>query len=130
MDPTVDPLFLGCHPETDTPHFAIQVTPGAETLLAAEDGCTWLPARTAGPSLSPQDAALMAVASGLATWNLSAQYHGTSGAKTLGANGGFSRVCPETKRSIYPRLDPAIITLVTTGDWCLLGRKEGWPEGR
>ena len=130
MDPETEPLFLGCNPKTRAPYFALQITPEAEQLLAAEPNWNWLPARTAGPSLSPEDAALMAVASGLAAWNRSAQYHGTSGAKTQGANGGFSRVCPETKRSIYPRLDPAVITLVTAGDWCLLGRKEGWPAGR
>jgi hypothetical protein len=35
-----------------------------------------------------------------------------------------------TRRSVYPRIDPAIITLVTAGDWALLGRKAEWPAGR
>jgi len=46
-------------------------------------------------------------------------------------DGGFSRVCTSSGRVLYPRVDPAIITLVTAGDdWCLLGRKAGWPTGR
>jgi hypothetical protein len=41
--------------------------------------------------------------------------------------------CPfpcRTPRSAYPRIDPAIITLITAGDWALLGRKAEWPTGR
>jgi NAD+ diphosphatase len=30
----------------------------------------------------------------------------------------------------FPRTDPAIITLVTDGERCLLGRQPGWPERR
>jgi NADH pyrophosphatase NudC (nudix superfamily) len=45
--------------------------------------------------------------------------------------GGFARRCSASGRSVYPRIDPAIITLVTCGlDWCLLGRKADWPQGR
>ena len=32
--------------------------------------------------------------------------------------------------SVFPRVDPAIIVLVSDGDRCLLGRQPGWPEGR
>lgn len=74
---------------------------------------------------------LQAVASGLAQWHLDSLYHGATGSKTVPRNGGFSRQCPSSGRSVYPRIDPAIITLVTAGkDWCLLGRKKGWPQGR
>lgn len=45
--------------------------------------------------------------------------------------GGYSRKCSSSGRVVYPRIDPAIITLVASGpDWCLLGRKTGWPTGR
>lgn len=46
-------------------------------------------------------------------------------------DGGFSRKCSASGRVLYPRVDPAIITLVTAGaDWCLLGRKPDWVAGR
>ncbi|WIA32279.1 hypothetical protein OEZ86_003125 [Tetradesmus obliquus] len=81
--------------------------------------------------MSRSYAALMAVASGLAVWNLDAQYHGTTGSPTTPRNSGFSRSCSSSGRSLYPRVDPAIITLVTGGaEWCLLGRKQEWPRGR
>jgi ADP-ribose pyrophosphatase YjhB (NUDIX family) len=33
-------------------------------------------------------------------------------------------------RSVYPRLDPAVIVAVGCGDWLLLGRKASWEAGR
>lgn len=56
---------------------------------------------------------------------------GTTGSPTTPRNSGFSRSCSSSGRSMYPRVDPAIITLVTGGaEWCLLGRKQEWPRGR
>jgi hypothetical protein len=55
---------------------------------------------------------------------------GASGAPTASAQGGWSRSCSDSGRLLYPRIDPAIITLISAGDWALLGRKEGWPTGR
>ena len=37
---------------------------------------------------------------------------------------------PQTPHDFFPRLDPAIIVLVTDGDRALLGRQASWPEGR
>jgi hypothetical protein len=76
------PLLLGLD-AAGAPHFAVAVAKGAADALAASHAASWLSARVAGPELSRQDAALMAVASGLAVWNLDTQYHGASGAKTL-----------------------------------------------
>ena len=36
----------------------------------------------------------------------------------------------DCRGEVFPRLDPAIIVLVTDGDRALLGRQAGWPEGR
>ena len=35
----------------------------------------------------------------------------------------------DCSRIIFPRVDPAIIVLVSDGDRCLLGRQPSWPEG-
>jgi NAD+ diphosphatase len=130
-EPSLGPLFLGLDPETSAPCFAIQVKPSAEAGLTNEGRYSWAVARNAGPSMCAADAALAAVATGLAQWNLDARYHGSSGKQTVSTDAGFSRTCEDSGRAVYPRIDPAIITLVTAGsDWCLLGRKEGWPTGR
>lgn len=131
VHPAVSPLFLGLDYTSQAPHFAVQVAPADIESLASSYNARWVPARTAGPDLSRPDAALMAVASGLAQWNLDAQYHGATGSQTLPQEGGFSRKCSSSGRVVYPRIDPAIITLVTGGGgWCLLGRKHEWPKGR
>jgi NAD+ diphosphatase len=46
--------------------------------------------------------------------------------------GGHMLRCadPDTPHDFFPRLDPAIIVLVTDGDRALLGRQPTWPEGR
>eukprot|EP00250_Pteridium_aquilinum_P018596 c24132_g1_i2 orf=711-1769(+) len=46
--------------------------------------------------------------------------------------GGHSLQCSSTScgSSVYPRLDPAIIVLVTCGDYLLLGRQSRWNLGR
>lgn len=82
LNPSVPPLFLGLDP-SGAAHFAVQVSKEAAEQLAASHEASWVSARVAGPDLTRQDAALMAVASGLAQWNLDTQYHGASGANTL-----------------------------------------------
>jgi len=36
----------------------------------------------------------------------------------------------DCRREIFPRVDPAIIVLISRGDLCLLGRQPSWPDGR
>lgn len=82
LNPSVPPIFLGLD-ASGAPHFAVQVTRESSEQLAASHAASWLTARAAGPDMSRADAALLAVASGLAQWNLDTQYHGTTGAQTL-----------------------------------------------
>ena len=54
------------------------------------------------------------------------------GAKTLPAKSGHVLVCtnPECRHEQFPRIDPAIIVLVSDGERALLGRQASWPVGR
>ena len=138
-DAAIPALFLGLQPGTGAPHFAVSLPrsgPAADAAAAAHGG-EWLPARSAGPELAPAQAALVAVASGLAAWHVDAAHCGASGAPTVSVGGGFARKVLQAtsagegssqgsntrrERKLYPRTDPAVITLVTTaGDWALLG---------
>lgn len=92
--PSVPPLFLGLD-ANGNPHFAVQVTADAGRDLTAAHGASWVSARIAGPDMSRQDAALMAVASGLAQWNLDSQHHGATGEVTL-AQVSEIGLCPVT----------------------------------
>ncbi|KAF5828599.1 hypothetical protein DUNSADRAFT_17335 [Dunaliella salina] len=122
----------------------------------------WMSGRMAGQELQQEDAALLATASGLAQWHSKERFHPVTGSPTEVSAGGYSRVGtgPEGGSSLYPRVDPAVIMLITSGsssnssgnhpdgrtppspaspagsgaivddDWCLLGRKAAWPAGR
>ncbi|KAL6757339.1 hypothetical protein V8C86DRAFT_2626918 [Haematococcus lacustris] len=106
-------------------------------------------ARLAGPDLAPSDAALLAVAAAYAQWHAANRFSAATGAPTTAIAGGAGRRCSSSRASVYPRIDPAVIMLVTAeggrqasrgsghkgaaaqaGDWALLGRKAEWPPGR
>ena len=88
--------------------------------------------RYLGSVLPADEANLAAHARGLVLWNASQQFCGNCGSSARSDTGGNSRRCLNTEcgREIFPRVDPAIIVLVSDGDRCLLGRQTGWPEGR
>lgn len=87
--------------------------------------------RYLGTVLPPDEANLVAHARALVLWHASQIYCGICGAPSRAAAGGNSRICvnPECGREIFPRVDPAIIVLVSKGERCLLGRQGAWPEG-
>ena len=88
--------------------------------------------RYLGSILPPDEANLVAHARALILWHRSQTFCGRCGSSTRPATGGNTRRCvkPECGREHFPRVDPAIIVLVTEGQRCLLGRQPGWPEGR
>ena len=52
--------------------------------------------------------------------------------KALPAKSGHVLVCtnPSCRHEQFPRIDPAIIVLVSDGERALLGRQASWPVGR
>ena len=45
------------------------------------------------------------------------------------SNAGWQRDCPSCHAHHFPRTDPVVIMLITSGDSVLMGRSPGWPEG-
>jgi NAD+ diphosphatase len=87
--------------------------------------------REAGPHLSDRDVGLMVHAVGLANWHAVHGHCPRCGARTEPAQSGHSRRCPVDGSEHFPRLDPAVIMLVTDpDDRCLLARNAQWPERR
>ena len=84
-------------------------------------------------SLLPVDeAGLLGYARAMVAWRRRHRYCGTCGAKTMPAKGGHVLVCtnPVCRHEQFPRIDPAIIVLVSDGERALLGRQAAWPRGR
>lgn len=88
--------------------------------------------RDAAHRLSPTDGSLLAHARAVVLWHRSHRFCGRCGATTEAQEAGLMRRCTDTAcgHPVFPRVDPAIIVLVTDGDRCLLGRHRDWPPGR
>jgi NAD+ diphosphatase len=84
-------------------------------------------------SRMPEDeAGLLSYARALLFWRRRTRFCGTCGAPTLAAKAGHVMVCTNAacRHEQFPRLDPAIIVLISDGDRALLGRQASWPIGR
>lgn len=73
---------------------------------------------------------LFAQANSLLSWHQSHQFCARCGSKSLSANGGWRRDCPDCKAEHFPRTDPVVIMLVTHGNKCLLGRGHNFGQKR
>ena len=82
--------------------------------------------------LPAEDAGLLGYARGMVSWRARHRFCGTCGATTLAAKGGHVLICtnPACRHEQFPRIDPAIIVLVSDGERALLGRQAAWPVGR
>ena len=92
---------------------------------------TYYDLRTLNPLLDNNDLALLTNSRGLSYWHNKNKFCGICGHKTNMTDYGHARICgnQECKNKSFPRLDPAVIMLITYGDYCLLGRQKIWPIG-
>ena len=88
--------------------------------------------RYLGSVLPADEANLIAHARALVLWHGLQKHCGVCGSVTHIESGGNTRICANDGcgQHIFPRVDPAIIVLVSKGERCLLGRQPTWPEGR
>ncbi len=85
--------------------------------------------RSVGSLLPPRDAGLLAYARALLHWHARHRFCGACGEPTRITMGGHVRRCDACGLEVFPRTDPAVIVLVTSGDLCLLGRSPRFPPG-
>ncbi|KAG1662836.1 hypothetical protein FOA52_010627 [Chlamydomonas sp. UWO 241] len=146
-----DLMFLGVDAK-GAPTFALDVrsADGAAAFAEAHQA-EWASVRAL--ELQPGEACLAATAVALSQWARAAVFSSGTAERLEAAVGGFARRIIGATRTIWPRVDPAVIMLTTTGrqippppgtaafcpasgaplnanEWCLLGRKPAWPEGR
>jgi NAD+ diphosphatase len=85
--------------------------------------------RRIGALLSDRDSGLFTHAVALQHWHWTHQHCPRCGARTELAAAGHVRVCPADGSEHFPRLDPAVIMLITDqADRILLARGPAWPE--
>ncbi|NNC76360.1 MAG: NAD(+) diphosphatase [Woeseiaceae bacterium] len=121
-------IFLGLY--RDQPAFAFAIDAGPDEPLA-EFG-EFQDLRFVGTVLPADEANLVAHGRALVIWHRNQLFCGICGSSTRPQAGGNTRQCvnDDCARVIFPRVDPAIIVLVSDGDRCLLGRQASWPESR
>ncbi len=113
-----------------TPVFALELD-ASEPALAVGGG-EFVDLRLAGGLLPADDAGLLAYARALMYWRARHRFCGHCGAATVATDAGHVMSCtrPGCETQFFPRIDPAIIVLVTDGTRALLGRQAAWPAGR
>ena len=91
----------------------------------------YLGLREVGAALDARDAGLVVHAVSLANWHATHTHCPRCGAGTVPQNAGHTRRCLVDDSEHYPRTDAAVImSVVDSDDRLLLGRQDGWPEGR
>jgi NAD+ diphosphatase len=71
----------------------------------------------------------VAMAKSLVSWHQRHGFCANCGTRTAMKEGGWKRDCANCKTEHFPRTDPVVIMLVTSGDKCLLGRQKHFPPG-
>jgi NAD+ diphosphatase len=108
----------------------IDLPPGEPTQLPAQTRFEEL--RPLAAVLGAEEAGLLAYARALSIWRARHRYCGVCAAPTAATHAGHCLRCTNAvcAHEIFPRIDPAIIVLVSDGERALLGRQASWPARR
>jgi NAD+ diphosphatase len=108
----------------------IQLDPDRE--VSVPEGASFEELRPLSPVLRGDEAGVLAYARALAIWRARQRFCGVCGRTTVPERAGHVIRCTNEvcKHEFFPRLDPAIIVLVTDGERALLGRQATWPARR
>nr|WP_255775838.1 NAD(+) diphosphatase [Microbulbifer sediminum] len=100
-------------------------TCGVHLLSAAVDvpGCEWRGLRSLLGLVEEEMFFLAGRAMQVGNWDTDHRYCGRCGSATIcSPRGERARICPSCQLSVYPRISPCVIMLVTRGEECLLAR--------
>jgi NAD+ diphosphatase len=107
------------------------VTEQVAWLARAKPGLRPAGLREAAALLNDRDAGLFTHAVALANWHSTHTHCPRCGTPTVTVAAGHAQRCPADGSEHFPRIDPAVIMLVTDpDDRCLLARNRRWPERR
>jgi NAD+ diphosphatase len=113
-------------------HASFAVAVASESEITVGPGIEARDLRMIAAELAPDEAGLLAYARAMVTWRERHRFCGRCGAPTVPVQGGHVLRCSrdDCHTQQFPRIDPAIIVLVTDGERALLGRQSSWPQGR
>jgi NAD+ diphosphatase len=122
-------IFLGLR--DGAPIFGMGISAAAvESLLPRDDVAVAELRGMVMQGLVPTpELSAIAVAKSMVNWHQRHGYCANCGTRTAMKEGGWKRECPNCKVEHFPRTDPVVIMLVTSGDNCLLGRQKQFLPG-
>jgi NAD+ diphosphatase len=104
--------------------------PAVEKLLTRNDvAVSELRGMAMQGVVPPEQLSAIAMAKSLVSWHQRHGYCANCGTRSAMTQGGWKRDCPNCKTEHFPRTDPVVIMLVTSGDKCLLGRQKQFLPG-
>jgi NAD+ diphosphatase len=111
--------------------FGMGMSQGAAEALAGRDdiALTELRGMAMQGAIPPDQLGGIAMAKSMVSWHQRHGFCANCGTRTAMREGGWKRECPNCKTEHFPRTDPVVITLVSSGDRCLLGRQPRFPPG-
>ena len=110
--------------------FAVSINDSQrEDILVLHPEAQFIDLRRASVDMDAKHAGVLAYAKALHYWQHRHGFCGACGHPNRLLSAGHKLICSneECARQSFPRIDPAIIVLVTHGDACLLGRNANWP---
>jgi NAD+ diphosphatase len=124
---TEPPVLLGLDGEVAV--FAVDLSALDEPAALRAAGATAArDVRALVTALEPTEAAAYGHARGILHWHRDQRFCGACGAPTRPRQGGSVRACDGCGRLLFPRIEPAVITLVESAGRCLLARHAGAPS--
>lgn len=103
-----------------------------EDVLSRHPEARFVDLRRASVDMDAKHAGVLAYAKALHYWQHRHGFCGVCGNPNRLTSAGHKLICSneECARQSFPRIDPAIIVLVTHDGACLLGRNANWPPKR
>jgi len=122
-------IFLGLR--DGAPLFGMGIAAAAvESLLPREDvKVSELRGMAMQGVVPPEQLSAIAMAKSLVNWHQRHGYCANCGTRTAMKEAGWKRDCPNCKAEHFPRTDPVVIMLVTSGDKVLMGRQKHFLPG-
>jgi NAD+ diphosphatase len=104
--------------------------PAVEKLLTRDDvGVNELRGMAMQGAVPPDQLSAIAMAKSMVSWHQRHGFCANCGTRSRMVQGGWKRDCPNCKVEHFPRTDPVVIMLVTSGEKVLLGRQKQFLPG-
>ncbi len=118
--------------EDNRAYFAIDLPDDSPSIMPDLHGLgEFKDLRGVGAILDRREGSLLAYARAMTYWHYRHRFCGDCGSPTQSTECGHTRICTngECAKQHFPRTDPAIIVIVSSGKHCLLARQAIWPKG-